>query len=729
MKKFFTSSINEFELVSNHINYMYEQFNQIQQFIKVNFPPEYHHLLAKPEKKGTSLDWFTSLDGEFQKIEDFPKENQAKLLQIYNARKHEIETKCLYLAQSEDFDKQLWASILQSAFNPNHLFLFSNGTQIVVVWGIKTNKQLDYTVPFDEYKSSIIAASAVESAIDENTAIEHDTPEVYSTEPAEVQNEISTANVENEPTPSAEAETTPEYTTASAEEESTVPEEPVETIEEAAPAPVAPKVLPVKEKPLFYRMLDGFERFFKRFWWLFLILAILIALLLFKTCNGLDGINVSELNEEEVNEHFEEITPDEPRHRSIPIDTAQFREDDESGRIIVGGLLNIAMVDKKEEFKRMAISLKQSFPDDSYEIVYFDDQTQRIQLSYPEELSSTIKNEIRTKLSSYNLLMWDESVFHSGKTTNDPSTFMADKNWFLRAIHAPEAWDVTMGDTSVCIAVIDDGFDLTHSEFSGKRILFPYNIPLRNTSVTGGGEIIHGTHVAGLALANANNGIGGAGIAPNCSFMPVQIGGDGEFFTTTDIVDAVLYALNKKADVINMSLGKYYGEAAKRLSLDDQKQIKANDEKDEEAFWKELFNMAEKNNTLIVLAGGNENLLIGLDPMQRSEQVLKVVAVNENLRKASFSNFSEANSTSVNYISAPGEKIFSTVPGNNYEFMDGTSMAAPIVTGCIALLKSVKPNITNAEVLKILHETAKPMSEANCPPLIQINQALYKIRN
>ena len=138
-----------------------------------------------------------------------------------------------------------------------------------------------------------------------------------------------------------------------------IPEEPAETIEEVKPEPIAPKVLPVKEKPLFYRMLDGFERFFKRFWWLFLILAILIALLLFKTCNGLDGINVSELNEEEVNEHFEDITPDEPRHRSIPIDTARFREDDETGKIIVGGLLNIAMVDKKEEFKRMAISLKQ----------------------------------------------------------------------------------------------------------------------------------------------------------------------------------------------------------------------------------------------------------------------------------------------------------------------------------------------------------------------------------
>ena len=729
MKKFFTSSINEFELVSNHINYMYEQFNQIQQFIKVNFPPEYHHLLAKPEKKGTSLDWFTSLDGEFQKIEDLPKENQALLLQIYNARKHEIETKCLYLAQSEDFDKQLWASILQSAFNPNHLFLFSNGTQIVVVWGIKTNKQLDYTVPFDEYKSSIIAASAVESAIDENIAIENETPEVYSTEPAEVQNEISTANFENEPTPSAEIETTPEYTTASVEEESTATEEPVETIEEVAPAPVTPKVLPVKEKPLFYRLLDGFERFFKRFWWLFLILALLIALLLFKTCNGLDGINVSELNEEEVNEHFEEITPDEPRRRTIPIDTARFREDDESGRVIVGGLLNIAMVDKKEEFKRMAISLKQAFPEDSYEIVYFDDQTQRIQLNYPEEKAATIKTDIRSKLSSYNLLLWDESVFYSGRATNDPSTFMADKNWYLRAIHAPQAWDVTMGDTSVCIAVIDDGFDLTHAEFAGKRILNPYNIVLKNNEVTGGGEIVHGTHVAGLALANANNGTGGAGIAPNCSFMPVQIGGGGEFFTMTDVVDAVLYALNKKADVINMSLGKYYGEAAKSLSLSEQKQIVMNEEKDEEAFWKELFDLAEKNNSLIVLAGGNENLLIGLDPMQRSEKVLKVVAVNDRLNKASFSNFSEGNRASVNYISAPGEHIFSTVPGNNYEFMDGTSMAAPIVTGCIALLKSAKPGIPNSEILRILHETAKPLSESNCPPLIQIDQALYRINH
>ena len=697
---------------------MYEQFNQIQQFIKVNFPPEYHNLLAKPEKKGTSLDWFTPMDGEFKRIEDFPKENQAKLLQIYNARKHEIEAKCLYLGQSEDFDKQLWASILQSAFNPNHLFLFSNGTQILVVWGIKTNKQLDYTVPFDEYKSSIIVAHTADALNMEDTDIEQPISEPTFTEtPTEA------------PVFSTENEAAPQFSTASVEEEKIeVASEPIEPVQEVIPA-AAPKTMPVKNKPVFYRMLDGFERVFKKFWWLILLLAIFLALFFFKTCNKIEFVKVSDLTEEEVNDHFAKITPDLPKHRSIPIDTAQFREDDETGRIIVGGLLNIAMVDKKEEFKRMAITLKQAFPEAGYEIVYFDDQTERIQLSYPEEVTATIKNDIRAKLSAYNLLLWDESVFYSSKRTNDPNTSVPEENWYLRAIHAPEAWDMTMGDTSVCIAVIDDGFDLTHAEFAGKRILNKYNSPLKNDAVTGGGTVVHGTHVAGLALANAENGIGGSGIAPNCSFMPVQIGGESEFFTMTDVVDGVLYALNKKADVINMSLGKHYGEAAKNLSLDEQKQIKANDDKDEEAFWKELFILAEKNNTLIILAGGNDNLLIGLDPMQRSEKVLKVVAVNERLKKASFSNFSEANSTSINYISAPGEHIFSTVPGNNYEFMDGTSMAAPIVTGCIALLKSAKPNMPNAEILKILHETAKPLSESNCPPLIQIDKALFKINH
>jgi len=59
MKMFFTSSINEYQLVSNHINYLYEQYNQINQFINSNFPVEYHNLLAVPEKVGDQVNWYT----------------------------------------------------------------------------------------------------------------------------------------------------------------------------------------------------------------------------------------------------------------------------------------------------------------------------------------------------------------------------------------------------------------------------------------------------------------------------------------------------------------------------------------------------------------------------------------------------------------------------------------------------------------------------------------------
>ena len=161
MKPFFTSSVNEFELVSNHINYMIEQYEQIQQFIKINFPDEFTDLLAKPEKKGAAVNWFTDLVGEFKRVEEFQQETRAKLLNDYNARKYEIEATCSKLYQSDDYDKQLWADILKSAFNPDNLFLFSNGTEILIVWGIKTNKQKDYTVPFDEYKSSLLFVSPV----------------------------------------------------------------------------------------------------------------------------------------------------------------------------------------------------------------------------------------------------------------------------------------------------------------------------------------------------------------------------------------------------------------------------------------------------------------------------------------------------------------------------------------------------------------------------------------
>lgn len=731
MKPFFTSSVNEFDLVSNHINYMFEQHAQIHQFLKSNFQEPYHHLLAKPERVGSVINWFTDIPGEIKRVEDFPIETRTKLLNIYNARKHEIEATCIRLANSDDFDKQLWANILKSAFNPDNLFLFSNGEEVLLVWGIKTNKQRDYIVPFDEYKAAIIPASIALNEVEDEEPVspaeedsESDTNEVVDDNPEIEDEQTLNQSDENEQIESfnREDEVNEEEITKDEIEESAF-----EPVTEESNKKVKKEERVAKPKHWFYTALDRFEVFASKFWWLILIILILLLWLLLDRCNK--PIERELLTDNEVEEIYDEIMPEIPRQRIIPIDSTDFREDDSTGNIIVAGLVNVAMVENKEAFKRMAVELKQQFPEDQYKIVYYDEETNRLQFNFPEEETAEMKDKIRSKLSRYKLLIWDESVFLTSKKSNDPFFKDADKAWHMKAIHLEEAWDITMGDSSVCIAVIDDGFDLKHKEFSGGRIRKPYNVVQDDKRVYSSSEIIHGTHVAGLALASADNNSGASGVAPKCSFMPVQIGSGLEFFTMTDVVDGVLYALNHGADVINMSLGKGFSEELQSKSPGELENIINTTGKDEENFWKELFNMAEHKNTLIVLAGGNENLLIGLDPMQRSDQVLKVVAVDQALKKASFSNYCKNCSSKNTFISSPGVDIYSSVPGNNYKSLQGTSMAAPIVTGAVALMKSLKPEMKNKEILKILRQTSKTLPDRSCPPFLQLDQALKKVKN
>ena len=724
MKPFFTSSVNDYELVSNQINYMVEQYAQIQQFLKSNFQEPFFHLLAKPERSGSFIHWYSDLPGEIKRVEEFSLDVRSKLLNTYNARKHEIEATCLRLRNSDDFDKQLWADILKSAFNPDHLFLFSNGEEVILVWGIKTNKQRDYHVPFDEYKSALLTPVVVDEEGPEETEPIEET-EVH-VEPLEENSTIE---------PVFETETSftpPDPMDADSIESMQHEDNPIESeIEPLQKEENNPKISQekkeIKPKHWFYAGLDRFERFAGKYWWLILIILILLLWLMLDRCNRPDENVV--LSDTEVEEIYDEIMPEIPRKRIIPIDSTDFREDDNTGNIVVAGLVNIALVENKETFKRMAVELKQQFPDDNYKIVYYDEETNRLQFNFPEEESAEMKEKIRTKLSRYKLLIWDESVFLTSKKSNDPFFRDENKAWHLKSIHLEEAWDMTMGDTSVCIAVIDDGFDLKHKEFAGKRLRKPYNIVQDNTQVYSNSSIIHGTHVAGLALGNADNNSGASGVAPKCSFMPVQIGSGQEFFTMTDVVDGVLYALNHGADVINMSLGKSFSEALQGKSPSELDNIINTTGKDEEKFWKELFSMAEQKNTLIVLAGGNENLLIGLDPMQRSENVLKVVAVDQNLRKADFSNYCRNIGTKNMFISAPGVDIYSSIPGNQYKSLQGTSMAAPIVTGAIALMKSLRPEMKNEKILRILRQTSKTLPDRSCPPFLQLDQALKKVKN
>jgi subtilisin family serine protease len=210
--------------------------------------------------------------------------------------------------------------------------------------------------------------------------------------------------------------------------------------------------------------------------------------------------------------------------------------------------------------------------------------------------------------------------------------------------------------------------------------------------------------------------------------MPVQISDGGDYFLMSDVADGILYALNHGADVINLSLGKMFGPGLSGRDSDELQRIIENTGKDEEQFWKELFDLADRQNTSIVLAAGNENVLIGLDPMQRSDKTIKVVAVDKNLSKADFSNYCLNCSGSQNYISAPGVQVVSAVPGNAFMPMDGTSMAAPIVSGAIALIKSRNKTMLNTEIMSSIQRNGQASRVNSIPPIMRIDRVLLEIR-
>jgi len=280
---------------------------------------------------------------------------RSNLINTYNARKHEVEATCAILNQSDDFDKQIWANILKSAFNPDHLFLFSNGKEILLVWGIKTNKQLDYLVPFDAYKSSLLPATIEEISANE-------TDELNSTDinnDGGAENEVSEENRENQEeesvamppdftdSPEIDAETSdPNSSEEKLSEQTTLPPDDIEK-------PPSPS----KKKHWFYLSLDRFEIFAGKYWWLILIVLIILLWLLLDKCNK--PVEQPRLSDDQVEEIYDEIMPEIPQKRIIPIDTSDFREDDNTGNIIVAGLLNIAIVENKAVFKRMAVELKQ----------------------------------------------------------------------------------------------------------------------------------------------------------------------------------------------------------------------------------------------------------------------------------------------------------------------------------------------------------------------------------
>lgn len=345
-----------------------------------------------------------------------------------------------------------------------------------------------------------------------------------------------------------------------------------------------------------------------------------------------------------------------------------------------------------------------------------DEMFNRITLTLPENEREELTEKLPRQFEKYGLEIIPETMYRTSKMSDDPFLLDLDKRWYFDQCEVFDAWDITMGASDIIVAVIDDGFDLSHPELKGK-IVNPYNAVLHNTNVFASASG-HGTHVASTAVGNANNGEGISGIAPGCRLMPIQVGDAQGNMSTSAIIDAVTYAINQGADVVNMSLGMYFGPQVQFLPKYVQRNMRNSMFLQEERIWNHLFSVAHRQNVTFVLAGGNENIMIGIDPMSRSQYTIKVSAIQPNKVKAQFSNYGDYSS-----VSAPGVGIFNAVPNNRYVAMDGTSMAAPIVAGGCALLKSKDRDLTSMEMTQILRETGIPsMSEVG--PIVNFAKAL-----
>lgn len=265
---------------------------------------------------------------------------------------------------------------------------------------------------------------------------------------------------------------------------------------------------------------------------------------------------------------------------------------------------------------------------------------------------------------------------------------MFDRQWNLDQIRAPEAWKLGATGRGAVIAVVDSGIDIAHPDLRAKFV-FPPGTKCRDQD----DELGHGTHVAGIAAAVTDNGIGVAGVAPHAKLMSLKENGDRS--------EQIRLAADSGADVINMSWISMYVTPVDPLN---PRLIEALD-------------YAWKKGVVLVAAAGNTRLPHCEHPASHP-RVLCVGAVDNRGLPAHFSN--HPNKIEGVSISAPGgvgvggcadtEDIWSTiVPGSPYESCDqtigyqplsGTSMAAPHVAGAAAILMGL--GFTNAETVDCL---------------------------
>jgi subtilisin family serine protease len=260
-------------------------------------------------------------------------------------------------------------------------------------------------------------------------------------------------------------------------------------------------------------------------------------------------------------------------------------------------------------------------------------------------------------------------------------------------IKATAAWDETKGTADDIIAIIDSGVDFDHPEIKNKVVSRGRDYVNNDFDATD--DLGHGTFVAGIAAADTNNSQGIAGVAWNAKILPLKVmdkNGQGDYSWLTE---ALIYAADNGADVINLSLGGSDTSESLRQAL----------------------KYAHDKGLVIAAAAGNEGSSV-LYPAAYDEFCLAVAATDYNDTRMSWSNFGPEVD-----VAAPGERIVGPVPtwywasqgdpgSEPYAFGFGTSASTPHVAGLAALIKGLKPWLTADQIMDVIRYTADDVNSA-----------------
>ncbi|MFO1450763.1 MAG: S8 family serine peptidase [Opitutaceae bacterium] len=323
--------------------------------------------------------------------------------------------------------------------------------------------------------------------------------------------------------------------------------------------------------------------------------------------------------------------------------------------------------------------------------------------SVPEALSRIGAEEPR----------WQVRPDHLAFSQAVPNDFDPRELWALNRVNAASAWEVSTGANTVVVAIIDSGISRQHADLSSNIWQNPaeiangldddsngladdlYGWDFAGSDNDSADQEGHGTHVAGIIGATGNNGVGVTGVNWRVKIMGLRTGDAS--LSTSAVIQATDYAIGQKLKgvpvvVINNS---YTSTAFNSLQRDS-------------------IQRARDADILFVAAAGNDSRNIDqsglLYPIGYSlNNIVGVASTDLGDTLSDFSNFG----ASTVHVAAPGSAILSTLPQNGYGVKDGTSMAAPLVTGALALLRAAEPTLGALQLKNRLLTTAAPLDSLN----------------